>query len=282
MKLLRFGQPDQERWGAIDPAGVIRELPLEALGTSAAPTCDMIDALSGVDLGVLPAAPKDVRLGPPVVNCRKIICVGLNYSEHARESGAESPKEPILFMKAASALCGPHDDILMPVGCTKLDWEVELAVVIGRSGANIAESDAPAHIAGFSIIHDVSERAFQLEGTGQWVKGKSADTFAPLGPWLVTPDEITDPESLELWLNVNGARRQHSSTKYMIFDVYSLISYISRFMSLHPGDIIATGTPAGVGLGMNPPSYLSAGDVVELGITGLGIQRQTIRNPHQL
>jgi len=282
MKLLRFGQPDQERWGAIDPAGVIRELPLEALGTSAAPTCDMIDALSGVDLGVLPAAPKDVRLGPPVVNCRKIICVGLNYSEHARESGAESPKEPILFMKAASALCGPHDDILMPVGCTKLDWEVELAVVIGRSGANIAESDAPAHIAGFSIIHDVSERAFQLEGTGQWVKGKSADTFAPLGPWLVTPDEITDPESLELWLNVNGARRQHSSTKYMIFGVYSLISYISRFMSLHPGDIIATGTPAGVGLGMNPPSYLSAGDVVELGITGLGIQRQTIRNPHQL
>lgn len=281
MKLLRFGQPDQERWGAIDPAGVIRELPLEALGTSAAPTCDMIDALSGVDLEVLPAVPKDVRLGPPVVNCRKIICVGLNYSEHARESGAESPKEPILFMKAASALCGPHDDILMPVGCTKLDWEVELAVVIGRSGANIAESDAPAHIAGFSIIHDVSERAFQLEGTGQWVKGKSADTFAPLGPWLVTPDEITDPESLELWLNVNGARRQHSSTKYMIFGVYSLISYISRFMSLHPGDIIATGTPAGVGLGMNPPSYLSAGDDVELGITGLGIQRQTIRNPHQ-
>ena len=281
MKLLRFGQPDHERWAAIDTAGIIRELPLEALGTSAGPTCDMIGALSGVDLGVLPAVPKDVRFGPPVVNCRKIICVGLNYTEHARESGAESPKEPVLFMKAASALCGPHDDILMPVGCTKLDWEVELAVVMGRSGANIAESDAPAHIAGFTIIHDVSERAFQLEGTGQWVKGKSADTFAPLGPWLVTPDEITDPESLELWLNVNGARRQHSSTKYMIFGVYSLISYISRFMSLHPGDIIATGTPAGVGLGMNPPSYLSAGDVVELGITGLGIQRQTIRNSHQ-
>lgn len=281
MKLLRFGQPDEERWGAIDAAGVIRELPLEALGRSAAPTREMIDALCGMDLGVLPVVPKDVRLGPPVVNCRKIICVGLNYSEHARESGAESPKEPILFMKAASALCGPNDDILMPAGCSKLDWEVELAVVIGRSGANIAESDAPAHIAGFSIIHDVSERAFQLEGTGQWVKGKSADTFAPLGPWLVTSDEITDPGSLELWLNVNGARRQHSSTKYMIFGVYSLISYISRFMSLHPGDIIATGTPAGVGLGMNPPSYLSAGDAVELGITGLGIQRQTVRNPHQ-
>jgi len=168
----------------------------------------------------------------------------------------------------------------MPRGCTKLDWEVELAVVIGRSGRDIKENEARAHVAGFSIINDVSERAFQLEGTGQWVKGKSADTFAPLGPWLVTTDEIADPGNLALWLDVNGSRRQNSSTQCMIFGVDSLISYVSQFMSLHPGDIIATGTPAGVGLGMNPPSYLNAGDVVELGITGLGMQRQTVRNPH--
>jgi len=280
MRLLRFGLPGQEKWGVVDAGGFARELPGDALSSLTAPTCASMDALSNIDLSSLPIVPSNTRLGPPVVNCRKIICVGLNYSEHARESGAESPKEPILFMKAASALCGPHDDILMPRGCTKLDWEVELAVVIGRSGRDIKENEARAHVAGFSIINDVSERAFQLEGTGQWVKGKSADTFAPLGPWLVTTDEIADPGNLALWLDVNGSRRQNSSTQCMIFGVDSLISYVSQFMSLHPGDIIATGTPAGVGLGMNPPSYLNAGDVVELGITGLGMQRQTVRNPH--
>ena len=186
------------------------------------------------------------------------------------------PKEPVIFMKATSAISGPRDNIEMPIGCKKLDYEVELGVVIGRSGLNIAETDARKYVGGYCIVNDVSERAFQLEGTGQWVKGKSADTFAPLGPWLVTADEIDDPQNLDIWLKVNGHSRQQSSTKFMIFGVNALICYVSRFMSLHPGDVIASGTPPGVGLGMTPPTYLEAGDVITLGVSGLGEQRQTV------
>jgi 2-keto-4-pentenoate hydratase/2-oxohepta-3-ene-1,7-dioic acid hydratase in catechol pathway len=227
----------------------------------------------------LPEAPADVRIGSPVAGCGKIVCIGLNYRDHAKESGMGVPNEPVIFMKATSAMSGPHDDVVMPIGCTKLDWEVELGVVIGRSGTNIAKTQAQSHIGGYCVLHDVSERAFQLEGTGQWVKGKSADTFAPMGPWLVTADEVRDPQDLDIWLKVNGKVRQASSTRHMIFGVEELVSYVSRFMSLHPGDVIATGTPPGVGLGMTPPTYLAHGDVIELGIIGLGQQRQTVVGP---
>jgi len=280
MKLVRAGLPGNERWAVIDPQGGLRGLPVSAFGCQdAPPSCEAVARLADTDLATLPALPAGERLGPPVAGCRKIVCVGLNYRAHAEEAGAAAPKEPIVFMKAVSALSGPVDDILMPKGCTKLDWEVELAVVIGRSGRDIDVSAARSHIVGYTILNDVSERAFQLEGTGQWVKGKSADTFAPLGPWLVTADEVADPGDLELWLTVNGEPRQRSSTRHMIFGIDALVSYISRFMSLHPGDIIATGTPAGVGLGMDPPTYLRHGDVVELGITGLGRQRQRVIDP---
>lgn len=277
MKLVRWGAARAERWGALDQAGVIRELPSSHVGSRYEPlTQDHVDRLVDYDLESAPPVPRDVRLGPPVAGCGKIVCIGLNYRDHAKESGMEVPQEPVVFMKATSALCGPNDDVLMPPGCTKLDWEVELAVVIGREGRNIPESAARSHVAGFSIMNDVSERAFQLEGTGQWVKGKSADTFAPLGPWLVTLDEVADPQDLSIWLKVNGVTRQRSSTRQMIFSVNALISYVSRFMSLRPGDIIATGTPPGVGLGMKPPVYLQHRDVLELGIGGLGQQRQTV------
>lgn len=280
MKFVRWGAPRRESWGAVDAAGVVRELPPSYFGgPGEALTQDLIEKLRTVDLRSFPAAPAGARLGPPVAGCGKIVCIGLNYRDHASESGMEVPREPVVFMKATSALCGPCDDVLMPPGCTKLDWEVELAVVMGREGRNIPESAARSFVAGFCIMHDVSERAFQLEGTGQWVKGKSADTFAPLGPWLVTRDEVADPQDLPIWLKVNRITRQESSTRHMIFGVDTLISYVSRFMSLQPGDIIATGTPPGVGLGMKPPTYLQAGDVVELGIGGLGQQRQTVVAP---
>ncbi len=277
MKLVRWGPRRAERWGAVDEAGAIREIPPDFVGAAGSPLQqDQIDRLRNLDLGSCPAAPADARIGPPVSGCGKIVCIGLNYRDHARESGMDVPREPVVFMKATSALSGPNDAIEMPPGTTKLDWEVELAVVIGREGRNIPEREARSFVAGYSIMNDVSERAFQLEGTGQWVKGKSADTFAPLGPWLVTRDEVADPQELSIWLKVNGNLRQESSTRHMIFGVDALISYVSRFMSLQPGDIIATGTPPGVGLGMNPPQYLGNGDVVELGISGLGRQRQTV------
>ena len=277
MKLVRWGPTRAERWGVLDAAGTIRALPpTVAPGTREPLTQELIDRLLGVDPSAWPAAPPGTRLGPPVSGCGKIVCIGLNYRDHARESGMQVPPEPVIFMKATSALCGPNDGIRMPRGGTKLDYEVELAVVIGREGHDIGEGEARSFVAGFCVLNDVSERAFQLEGTGQWVKGKSADTFAPLGPWLVTRDEIADPQGLAIWLKVNGSHRQQSSTRHMIFDVDALVSYVSRFMSLHPGDIIATGTPPGVGLGMNPPQYLEPGDVIELGIDGLGQQRQTV------
>jgi 2-keto-4-pentenoate hydratase/2-oxohepta-3-ene-1,7-dioic acid hydratase in catechol pathway len=277
MKLVRWGPARAERWGVLDSAGEIRALPPSVTpGTREALTLDHIDRLADGDAAAWPAAPSGVRLGPPVSGCGKIVCIGLNYRDHAREAGMQVPPEPVVFMKATSALCGPNDEIRMPRGGTKLDWEVELAVVIGREGRDIPEREARSFVAGYCILNDVSERAFQLEGTGQWVKGKSADTFAPLGPWLVTPDEVADPQDLAIWLKVNGQPRQQSTTRNMIFGVDALVSYVSRFMSLHPGDVIATGTPPGVGLGMNPPQYLAPGDVVELGIGGLGHQRQTV------
>jgi 2-keto-4-pentenoate hydratase/2-oxohepta-3-ene-1,7-dioic acid hydratase in catechol pathway len=227
--------------------------------------------------------PKDL---PPVVGkpriagcvggVGKFICIGLNYSDHAAESGMAVPVEPVVFMKATSAICGPYDDVIIPRGSEKTDWEVELGVVIGKEARYVTEREALSHVAGYCVVNDVSERAFQLEGTGQWVKGKSADTFGPIGPWLVTAEEVPDPQALGLWLEVDGHRYQNGSTATMVFGVAHLISYLSRFMSLQPGDIISTGTPPGVGLGQKPPVYLRPGNVMRLGIDGLGEQRQTV------
>jgi 2-keto-4-pentenoate hydratase/2-oxohepta-3-ene-1,7-dioic acid hydratase in catechol pathway len=223
----------------------------------------------------LPRFGSDERLGPPIARPSKIVCIGLNYADHARESGVALPTEPVLFFKATTAFCGPHDSVIIPNGSLKTDWEVELAVVIGATARDVSEADALNHIAGYVLHNDYSEREWQLERGGQWVKGKSADTFAPLGPWLSTPDEIPDPHDLRLWLKVNGRMMQESHTREMAFRVPELISYVSRFMTLLPGDVISTGTPPGVGLGQKPPVYLRAGDVVELGISDLGEQRQS-------
>lgn len=228
----------------------------------------------------LPRFDKGARYGPPVCRPSKIVCVGLNYADHARESGVPLPDEPVLFFKATSALCGPHDALEIPPGSQKTDWEVELALVIGAKAQRVSESDALNHVAGYVLHNDYSEREWQLERGGQWVKGKSADTFAPLGPWLATPDEVPDPQGLDLWLKLNGQTMQNSSTCQMAFGAATLVSYISQFMTLLPGDVISTGTPPGVGLGQKPPLYLKPGDIVELGITGLGEQRQEARATH--
>jgi 2-keto-4-pentenoate hydratase/2-oxohepta-3-ene-1,7-dioic acid hydratase in catechol pathway len=217
----------------------------------------------------------NVRLGPPLVRPSKIVCVGLNYAKHAAESGMDIPEEPVLFFKASSAIVGPNDSIVIPKGSEKTDWEVELAIVIGQKASYISEKDALRHVAGYVLHNDVSERAYQLERSGQWVKGKSCDTFAPIGPFIATPDEIGDPNNLNLWLTLNGAEMQNSNTSDFIFNIQHVVSYISQFMTLLPGDIISTGTPFGVGLGLTPPRYLKAGDVVELGIEGLGVSKQT-------
>ncbi len=224
----------------------------------------------------LPRIPDDERLGPPVANPSKIVCVGLNYTGHADETGADLPDEPVLFFKATTALAGPFDDLVLPKGSTKTDWEVELAAVIGSTARYVDEEDAMDHVAGYMVHNDYSEREHQKEHGGQWVKGKSADTFAPVGPFLATADEVEDPHNLDLWLDVNGERRQQSNTSKFLFDIPEVVSYISRFMTLLPGDIISTGTPPGVGLGMNPPQYLEAGDVVELGIDQLGSAKQNV------
>lgn len=283
MKFLRYGPAGAERPGAVDARGTIRDLgglvpdisgPVLADGTLA--------TLSGIDLAALPAVPPDVRIGPCIAGVGKFICVGLNYADHARETGKEPPAEPILFMKATSAICGPNDDIEIPVGSEKTDWEVELGVVIGKRAKYVAEADALGYVAGYCLINDVSERAFQSECGGQWTKGKSHDTFGPIGPWLVTADEVADPQNLDLWLEVDGLRRQTGNTRTMIFGVAFLVSYISQFMTLEPGDIISTGTPPGVGLGFKPPVFLKPGQTMTLGIDGLGLQRQTTipaRNP---
>jgi 2-keto-4-pentenoate hydratase/2-oxohepta-3-ene-1,7-dioic acid hydratase in catechol pathway len=277
MKLLRFGPQGEEKPGILDDSGRIRDLSNHVSDIEAATlTPERLAALSGIDAASLPAVDGSPRIGVPVTGVGKIIAIGLNYSEHAKESGMELPTEPVMFMKAVTALNGPNDRIVMPKGATKTDWEVELAVVIGRKAQYVEESEALECVAGYAVMNDVSERAFQLEMGGQWVKGKSFDTSAPLGPWLVTRDEIPNPQKLNLWLEVNGERRQTGNTSTMVFNVSHLISYVSRFMTLLPGDVITTGTPPGVGLGYNPPIFLKAGDVMRLGVEGLGEQRQEV------
>lgn len=278
MKLLRYGEVGSERPGLLDADGTIRDLTghvADISGKALDPAA--LAALAKLDPKSLPAVSGSPRLGACVAGTGKFICIGLNYSDHAAETGATVPPEPIIFMKASSAIVGPDDDVLIPRGSVKTDWEVELAVVIGKTAKYVSEADALDYVAGYCVAHDVSERAFQAERQGQWTKGKSCDTFGPTGPWLVTKDEVSDPQNLKMWLTVNGKTMQNGSTKTMVYGVKYLVSYLSQFMSLHPGDIISTGTPPGVGLGMKPPVFLKAGDVVELGIEGLGQQKQTFR-----
>ena len=275
MKLLRYGEPGRERPGLLDAEGRIRDL------------CQRIDDIGGATLlpealsglrelstGQLPVVVGSPRLGPCIHGVGKIICIGLNYRDHAAEAGMPVPSEPVLFLKPASAICGPNDDVEIPPGARKVDWEVELGVVIGRPGRYLSESQALDHVAGYCIVNDVSERSYQLERGGQWDKGKGCDTFAPLGPWLVTRDEIPDPQCLDLWLEVDGRRVQNGNTRTMIFGVAHLVSYVSQFMSLQSGDVISTGTPPGVGMGQRPPRFLTPGQAMRLGIAGLGVQQQ--------
>lgn len=279
MKLLRFGEPGSEKPGLLDADGVIRDLSghVADIGGAALDPASLA-SLARLDPKSLPAVAGKPRLGACVAGVGKFLCIGLNYSDHAAETGAAVPSEPVVFMKASSAVVGPNDDVLIPRGSEKTDWEVELGVVIGRTAKYVSEAEALDHVAGYCVSHDVSERAFQIERQGQWTKGKSCDTFGPIGPWLVTKDEIADPQDLKMWLTVNGEMMQDGSSKTMVYGVAHLVSYLSQFMSLHPGDVISTGTPPGVGLGMKPPRYLKAGDIVELGIEGLGTQKQTFRN----
>jgi 2-keto-4-pentenoate hydratase/2-oxohepta-3-ene-1,7-dioic acid hydratase in catechol pathway len=277
LKLLRYGAPGAELPGILDSNGVIRDLSgviPDLAGPFLSP--DSLDKIAALDLSALPAVDSGVRYGSCVPQPGKFLCIGLNYSDHAAESGMAVPVEPVLFMKAGSSICGPNDDVVIPRGSVKTDWEVELGVVIGSKAKYVSEAEALNYVAGYCLINDVSERAFQLEGTGQWVKGKSADTFGPTGPWLVTKDEIPDPQVLEMWLEVDGHRYQTGSTSTMVFGVAHLVSYLSKFMSLQPGDIISTGTPPGVGLGQKPPVYLKPGNKIHLGIGGLGEQTQNV------
>jgi 2-keto-4-pentenoate hydratase/2-oxohepta-3-ene-1,7-dioic acid hydratase in catechol pathway len=277
MKLLRYGPPGQERPGLLDASGVIRDLSAvvpDLAGDALRPAA--IARLRSINPADLPTVDGQPRLGPCVGRVGKFICVGLNYSDHAKESNMALPPEPIIFMKATSAVTGPNDNVEIPRGSEKTDWEVELGVVIGEPAKYVTEADALNHVAGYCIVNDLSERAFQLEMSGQWVKGKSADTFGPIGPWLVTPDEVGDWQALDMWLEVDGHRYQNGSTRTMAFGVPYLISYLSRFMSLQAGDVISTGTPPGVGLGQKPPVYLRAGQQMRLGIDGLGEQHQHV------
>jgi 2-keto-4-pentenoate hydratase/2-oxohepta-3-ene-1,7-dioic acid hydratase in catechol pathway len=277
MKLLRYGPPGREKPGLADAEGNIRDLSAVVAQVdfeTLAPRS--LAKLSRIKPESLPVVKGKPRLGVPYAGISKFIAVGLNYSDHAAESNMPIPSEPILFMKATTCLCGPNDDVVQPQGSTKLDWEVELGIVIGTKAQYVPESKALDHVAGYCVVDDISERDFQLERGSQWDRGKGCDTFGPVGPYLVTTDEITDPQSLDMWLDVNGEKRQRGNTRTMIFGCANLVSYISRFMTLLPGDIITTGTPPGVGLGMKPPKYLKPGDVVTLGIEGLGEQRQRI------
>ncbi|WP_141454238.1 fumarylacetoacetate hydrolase family protein [Pseudoxanthomonas sp. z9] len=277
MKLLRHGAPGAEKPGLLDDESRIRDLSsviTDIAGEAITP--EGLQRLRALDVSTLPLVDGAPRLGPCVGQVGKFVCIGLNYSDHAAETGAQVPAEPVIFNKWTSAICGPDDDVRIPRGSHKTDWEVELGVVIGRGGRYIAEADAMEHVAGYCVINDVSEREFQLEGTGTWDKGKGCDTFGPLGPWLVTADEVPDPHALGLWLEVDGHRYQDGNTRTMVFQVPFLISYLSRFMSLQPGDVISTGTPPGVGLGQKPPVYLRPGQVMRLGIDGLGEQRQKV------
>jgi len=277
MKLLRFGVAGAEKPGLLADDGTIRDLSgviPDVQGSVFAP--ETMVKLKAIDPAQLPVVAAGVRLGPCVAGSGKFLCIGRNYAEHAKETGDEVPKEPVMFMKALSSIVGPDDDVVIPRGSEKTDWEVELGVVIGKKAKYVSQAEAMDYVAGYCVVNDVSERAFQLEGTGQWVKGKSADTFGPIGPWLVTADEVADPQKLKLWLEVDGHRYQDGSTDMMIFGVAELISYVSRFMTLHPGDILSTGTPPGVGLGLKPPVFLKAGQTMRLGVEGLGVQTQKV------
>jgi 2,4-diketo-3-deoxy-L-fuconate hydrolase len=277
MKLARYGNPGQEKPGILDAGGQLRDLSAIVPDiTDDALTREGLRRLAAIDPTMLPPVPGTPRYGAPVARVGKMLCVGMNYAEHAAETNAPVPDQPVLFMKATSAIGGANDDLMIPRGSVKTDWEVELGIVIGDVARDVSIDEALAHVAGYVVINDVSEREFQLERGGQWVKGKSCDTFGPIGPWLVTTDEIPDPQKLSLWLEVNGHRYQDGNTRTMVFGVAHLVSYISRYMTLMPGDVISSGTPAGVGLGQHPPTYLRAGDVVELGIEGLGRQRQQV------
>jgi len=273
MKLARLGAPGAETLAAVDIDGVFRDLSSFSRDLTPALLADL-SPLVALDLTLFPEIGSGTRIGPCVGHVGKFICVGLNYADHAAESGMAVPEEPVIFFKATSAISGPNDPIIIPKGSEKTDWEVELGVVIGKDARYIEEGDALDHVAGYCLINDVSERAFQLERAGQWVKGKSADSFGPIGPWLVTKDEIPDPQDLSMWLEVDGHRYQNGSTRTMVFGVAKLVSYLSQFMSLQPGDIISTGTPPGVGLGQKPPVYLKSGQTIRLGIEGLGEQSQ--------
>lgn len=280
MKLIRFGETGQEKPG-IELADGSR-IDVSAFGEDynekffATNGIERLEKWVGINKKNCPTIKKEVRLGPPIARPSKIVCVGLNYAKHAAESGMAVPKEPVLFFKATSSIIGPNDPVMLPKDSKKSDWEVELAVVIGKKASYVSKAEAMDYVAGYLLHNDVSERAFQLEMAGQWVKGKSCDTFAPLGPFLVTKSEIADPHNLDLWLNLNGEQLQNSNTSDFIFDIPHVVSYISQFMTLLPGDIISTGTPSGVGLGFNPPKFLKAGDVMELGIEGLGVSRQEV------
>jgi len=277
VKLLRYGPAGAEKPGLLDGEGRIRDLSAHVSdidGAALAPA--KLEALAKLDMASLPAVDGNPRLGPPVAGVGKLLCIGLNYRDHAEETGAPIPDEPILFMKSTTAIIGPDDDVILPRGSRKGDWEAELGIVIGSRASYVDEADALDYVAGYCVCNDVSEREYQLEGTGQWVKGKSADTFAPIGPWMVTRDEIPDPQDLHVWLEVDGKRFQDGSTRTMIFPVVHLISYVSRYMTLEPGDIIPTGTPPGVGLGQKPPVFLKPGNVMRVGIDGLGEQQQNV------
>ena len=277
MKLIRHGEPGQEKPGIIHSDGTRRDLSSLIADVAGADLAEAsLQRIQGADIGALPVVSDSVRLGPCVGQTGKFICIGLNYSDHAKEAGMELPKEPIIFMKATSAMCGANDPIVIPRGSEKTDWEVELAVVIGKRAKYVSQQDALQYVAGYAVSNDVSERTFQIERAGQWTKGKSCDNFGQIGPWLVTRDEVADPQQLSMWLKVNGELMQSGSTATMHFGVAELVSYLSQFMSLHPGDVISTGTPPGVGMGQKPPRYLRAGEVVELGIDGLGSQRQEV------
>ena len=277
MKLVRFGPAGHEKPGIVDTDGLIRDLSAHVpdfAGVHLEPAA--LDTISALDPASLPLAPAGARLGPPVAGTRNFVAIGLNYADHAKETGQELPAEPILFNKAPTCICGPNDDVMYPKNSDRMDWECEIAFVIGTRARYVEAKDALGYIAGYCICNDVSERRFQVKRNGQWVKGKSAETFGPLGPWLVTPDEMSDPHSLTMSLDVNGDRKQTGSTSTMIFQIPQLLAYVTEFMVLEPGDVITTGTPPGVGSAKKPPEYLKAGDVMVLTIEGLGEQRQTI------
>ena len=277
MKLLRYGPVGEEKPGLLDQDGTIRDLSSvidDVNGGTLSP--ESIERLSGIEPGSLPAVTAEARLGTCVGNIGKLVCIGLNYSDHAKESGMPIPTEPIVFMKATSCISGPNDDIELLRGSQKTDWEAELGIVIGSHTKYVSEANALEHVAGYCVVNDVSEREWQLERQGQWIKGKSGDTYGPIGPWMVTRDEVPDPQALAIWLEVNGHRYQEGNTATMIFSARTIVSYLSQCMSLQPGDVIATGTPPGVGQGQNPQVFLKAGDVVTLGLDGLGSQQQTV------